>query len=484
MKTIGTPCWALGIILTISVTTSAAIAGTINTAPDPVMGCFAELNGPITAGDSDKLSTLIDEFKDSDAYSDEYRYGDGSFSQEKGRVCLNSPGGSLVEGIALAQLFHRKRVGTAVGRNKSCLSACAVAFMGGLVAYENDVVDQPDRILHPLGKLGFHSPDLGVPTGQYDEKVVKKAYNIALKSVSSLLDIAAAIAFPNSLSTTMLATPAEEMYIVSSVGEAARWRIAIAPIAEPAQLTIRGLVTTCGHVDNAELDTEWRSLPQSYGTTTIAQSDRGTWEGEMEDGFRQELATGCSVSFRPIIAGGRGRTLPSGWAIISGNYAHSWAYQTYGPKTPITQLALADDAFAKTSAASLETSEARFKGRCIVLKGTDVTDNDPCDLLRLERRGEDLKTRVIDTYVWPSGAKTVVENLENVSRLNGVDTQRDLEWKNVGVPQKRVVQSLAAAKGNNDPMVVCWPNPNSGNRFCFLDDVPSSQSAFFSGPDE
>lgn len=480
MKSIGILYRALGLALAVSIGASSTYAATIDTTPDPVMGCFAELTGPIAAGDSDKLSTLIDKFYD----TDEYRYSDGGFSQEKGRVCLNSPGGSLVEGIALAQLFHNKRIGTAVGRNKSCLSACAVAFMGGLVAYENDMADQPDRVLHPLGKLGFHSPDLGVPAGAYDEKGVKTAYYIALKSVSSLLDIAAAITFPTSLSTTMLATPAEDMYLVSSVGEAARWRIAIAPIIEPAQLTTQGLVTTCGHVDNAELDTQWHQLPQS--ASTVTQTDDGMWSGKMEDGFRQEGATGCEVYFRTATAGDKGRTVPSGGAIITGSFVHTWAYQTYAPETPIAGLALSDDAVVQTTAPQVKTWERRLSGRCIVLKGTAVADNDPCTLLRIVRRGEDLKTREIDTFVWPSGAKTVVESWENedqfiVSRLNGVETQRDLEWRKVGVPQKRVVQSIAAARGNTYPVIACWPNPSSGNRFCFLDDVPNDQSVFFSG---
>ena len=47
-------------------------------------------------------------------------------------VYLNSPGGSLEEGMALGRLFHRAKIRTAViGKDVICSSACTTAFLGG-----------------------------------------------------------------------------------------------------------------------------------------------------------------------------------------------------------------------------------------------------------------------------------------------------------------------------------------------------------------
>jgi len=58
-------------------------------------------------------------------------------------VVLDSPGGQIYEGRGLAKLFIKKQLDTYV--YSECSSACATAFIGGMVRY-----------LGPEGKLGFH----------------------------------------------------------------------------------------------------------------------------------------------------------------------------------------------------------------------------------------------------------------------------------------------------------------------------------------
>jgi len=72
-------------------------------------------------------------------------------------VRLNSPGGSLVGGIALGELFRSRGICTEVGSSAPrdpgvadrspgvCASACAYAFLGGV-----------ERSLDEGAKLGFH----------------------------------------------------------------------------------------------------------------------------------------------------------------------------------------------------------------------------------------------------------------------------------------------------------------------------------------
>lgn len=470
-----------GFLLSPTQTFSAEIILT----PNPIMGCFATLSGPIQAGDTEKVEAQVEAVRN----SEEFRFSDGDIFREKGRVCLSSPGGSLSEGVKLATYFNSRGVGTAVARGESCLSACAAAFMGGSIHYENDWGTQPDRVLHPRGKLGFHAPSLGVTAGQYDETAVNKSYSIALESLASLLEISADIVYPTTLVTKMLATHPTDMHIVSTVGEAGIWQIAIAPVKEPRTLTKKGVINTCEHIDAAALDERWGD-GSSFAPIKVTQGGTGSFTGEMEEGFRQERATGCSMNFSAAGKNQAGRTLPSGSGYIADFYVATWPYQTYGPEIKIASLALKNDNRVTTRKTPDKRIKRIISGVCVVFKGVNITDSDPCQLTQVARLTEELVLHETNTFAWPSGAKTVVENISdttsgNVStKLNGAKTERDLAYKNQGIEQIQVIRDFAMSRGNPDPLVVCWPNPKTGNRFCFLDNKPSDQSAFFKGFNE
>jgi hypothetical protein len=46
-------------------------------------------------------------------------------------VYLNSPGGTLYEGMRLGRMFKDERIKTVVEGGEMCASACAIAFLGG-----------------------------------------------------------------------------------------------------------------------------------------------------------------------------------------------------------------------------------------------------------------------------------------------------------------------------------------------------------------
>lgn len=52
-------------------------------------------------------------------------------------VCLNSEGGSLREAVELLDYFIENQILTYVNAGDACLSACAVAFLGGSAFYGN-----------------------------------------------------------------------------------------------------------------------------------------------------------------------------------------------------------------------------------------------------------------------------------------------------------------------------------------------------------
>jgi hypothetical protein len=68
-------------------------------------------------------------------------------------ILLNSIGGAYEEGKALGRLFHNAKISTFVlGNGGLCLSACAMAFLGG----RDFVTGGPLRAIIQGGSLGFH----------------------------------------------------------------------------------------------------------------------------------------------------------------------------------------------------------------------------------------------------------------------------------------------------------------------------------------
>jgi len=238
--------------------TEDAQAATIDRTPIPEMGCDILVLGEIASGDAEALRAVLAASDREIAQATQFPILDapmiGGRPPERSRVCFNSPGGSFLEGLEMAELLIEYRKGSAVGANMICESACALAFMGGSSAAAGiEGSDDTDRVLHPLGLLGFHSPALVVPNGQYDEETVSQAYGVALAALRALSETRNTVfrgyvpgtdqatyfryQFPESLLLEMLATPSEQMRYVQTVSEASRWDIRIGPVRFPTLTT-------------------------------------------------------------------------------------------------------------------------------------------------------------------------------------------------------------------------------------------------------
>lgn len=69
-------------------------------------------------------------------------------------VALNSPGGSLADGIEIGRIMHDNALVSYVRRDDVCYSACAIAFLGGVFQYVTGV--GPSRKMDVGATLGFH----------------------------------------------------------------------------------------------------------------------------------------------------------------------------------------------------------------------------------------------------------------------------------------------------------------------------------------
>ena len=210
---------------------ASALPATITLGGDAIMQCDATLTGEIRDGDAEKLRSFAEQNGWEPAFA-----GSGSTDGIR-TLCLDSNGGSYLEGIELGNVIGSIGIRTAVGPDRTCESACALTFMYGTFRTFEDII-LPERRLHPRGTLGFHAPGLVVPRGEYTEDAVKDAYRVAIQSVERLARMRGMgqSIFPQALFLTILGTPPEDMHYVRTVQEAATWNIEVFPVGFPTKM--------------------------------------------------------------------------------------------------------------------------------------------------------------------------------------------------------------------------------------------------------
>lgn len=100
------------------------------------------ISGEIAPGDADRLTEVL-------ATIDPF---------DRTVVTFDSPGGDYREGLQLADTLQARNVSTYVGAGDTCLSACALAFLGGREEVMRRILFAPRRFVHVDGTLGFHAP--------------------------------------------------------------------------------------------------------------------------------------------------------------------------------------------------------------------------------------------------------------------------------------------------------------------------------------
>ncbi|WP_434055040.1 MAG: hypothetical protein RDA78_09300 [Roseibium sp.] len=187
--------------------------------------CTHIMRGEIVPGDSRKLSELIDRIPKQN--HDELNF----------LFCLDSEGGNLREGLKIGALFRSNFFGTFVPENARCLSACAIAFMHGTIGEWEYI--QTFRMLHPLGRLGFHAPSLGIEldgTQNVPFAFVEAAHSATLQDIADIVSGSAypvsSFAYPiipTSLIAQMLKTEPDQFFYIDDLHKSFLWGIYIYP---------------------------------------------------------------------------------------------------------------------------------------------------------------------------------------------------------------------------------------------------------------
>src|ERR1700722_7205157 len=90
--------------------------------------------------------------------------------QQRVVVTLSSPGGDIDAAMKLGRIFRDARAHTEVRQGQTCISACALAYAGGIVrhAFDDDTGGQKSA------KIGIHRPALAAVPKQTDMNALKR----------------------------------------------------------------------------------------------------------------------------------------------------------------------------------------------------------------------------------------------------------------------------------------------------------------------
>ncbi len=229
---------------------SAAGAQAATLTPTDNPNCVTRLEGVLERGDFEQIRDAAAALMQPDA-------DDPEGSTNRLRVCLNSPGGSLLEATRLAALFSDKGYGTVIDDGDSCLSACAVLFMFGS-HYLTGRTYNFNRRMHVNATLGFHRPDFALPEGgNYSSADVEKAFDIAIiatlefvRLANRRLEAETKVYVPSDLIEQMFSSEGQDFYYITSVDQVGRWDIYVFGHQQPSVFSAREALTACHNLSN------------------------------------------------------------------------------------------------------------------------------------------------------------------------------------------------------------------------------------------
>ncbi len=197
--------------------------------------CQILLNGPIEAGDADRLAAAFD-----------------AVPSDGGHVtlCLNSRGGSYGEGLRMIELvLKRTNVTTVVDQGAECFSACAFLFLAGNTPVSEDGEMAPDRTLDVRATLGFHAPYMKDGAANESPEANPESYRRGVRAIARMLEIDRRELFPRGLLAKALQVGPDYLLYIDTVEKAGVWSIKLKGYRPPEPLTDAMLDQACRNKD-------------------------------------------------------------------------------------------------------------------------------------------------------------------------------------------------------------------------------------------
>ncbi len=174
----------------------AAAAATV--APARVGGVdVLLLSGEIRAGDLKRVSEAL-----------------AAAGQPPAFLALDSDGGALEEGMAVARLLRERGIGTVVGPRARCHSACAMIFFGG---YDRSA-RVARRVALPGARIGVHRPRLasaGADRENLRGSSVNQVYEVLQQRVADQIRFMNEVEMPPRVQERLFATSHDSIHILT-----------------------------------------------------------------------------------------------------------------------------------------------------------------------------------------------------------------------------------------------------------------------------
>jgi hypothetical protein len=204
------------------------------TARSSIVSHTIRLSGPIEEGDARKLRTILERLK---------RGSLPAPGRPLATLELSSQGGDLYEGFKLGYLLREFNVATVVRARDLCLSACALAFLGGTASHAGPDFT-PSRSIEIGGQVGFHNftlnPDSeALPKPRDGRDGLAKGFSVGRGGTAALVRYAASMGVDTSFIALLLSNPADRWEYIDSDGSFVTLRtcpigLGLPPISPPA----------------------------------------------------------------------------------------------------------------------------------------------------------------------------------------------------------------------------------------------------------
>lgn len=200
------------------------------------------LTGMIETGDADKLREILTKLPVSAA---------GIAEGPLVTIELSSLGGSLTEAFELGTLFRKFKLVAVVRKKDICLSACALAFLGGN-AYRLPAIYPADCNLEIGGKVGFHNFSLnrnGLREVTANDPVASRLQGFAdaRGGAAQLVKYAGEMGLPPTFVSALIGRPVEDFQFIETAGQFVSLHVCPIGLNRPSIALEAQAINICGN---------------------------------------------------------------------------------------------------------------------------------------------------------------------------------------------------------------------------------------------
>lgn len=400
--------------------------------------CKIRLDGEIIEGDFQRFISMA---------SVHFQGAENSESTANDTICLNSPGGSVSEGIRLAAAFQKLGVGTRIAERDGCYSICAIMFMMGQA--QGSEVKFVNRQMHISAQLGFHRPYMLLESPKLvSARVLPVAYNVALENLTEIMILATSRSpwsnipmIKPDLVQLMLQHIGDDLFLIDTVEKAGRFDIEVFGYEVPATVTEDQLFYACENTFHWQVgligeETDYDKtkannakyggsppvvLEYHLGDTSIykvTSDDMGYSDAQCIMRVDNDAISACGYNEMYNVRIGEGACLAQEIG-TKAEYIDDLA--RFKPTRKLSSL-------PETGNKVIQTTKEKINfGICFVYYGSEKLDEEICKI-EIEKASQITKY----SFLWPSGSRTILQHGANKILINGVDA-RIIDNKNFDI---------------------------------------------------